>query len=157
VGKRGESVEKARRRHRQADARLLGHVARDRCGVACVLFMAKADETHPFGLRETRQVRDGDADQTKDGVDVIQFQRIDDEVKTVRQFLLDVCFGFLWPDLKYICHDVSSSSTGDCVVWRDIQYSIHNISQAGFGTDVRLAAPQEGLETFDRHGTWVFS
>ena len=86
VGQRDQAVQEARRGHGQANAGLLGHVAGD-CGcIARMLFMPEADEAHPLGLSQASQVRDGNAHQPKDGVDIVEFQGVDDEMKPVGQF-----------------------------------------------------------------------
>ena len=86
VGQRSQSIQEARRRHGQADAGLLGQEARDRSGVACVLLVTEGYDPHAFGLRHTRQIRDGNAGQTEDGVDSVEFQGIDNQMKSVGHF-----------------------------------------------------------------------
>jgi hypothetical protein len=86
VGQRRQAVEKPRGRDGQADTGLLGHVARDRRGIAGMLFVTKPDEAHALGLRQARQIGDGNPDQAEDGVDVIELEGIDDEVEAVGGF-----------------------------------------------------------------------
>jgi hypothetical protein len=91
VGQRGQTVEKSGRRHGEADAGLLGQKAGDRGGIAGVLFMAERQDANACGLRHTAEVRNWDAGHTVDRVQAIELERVDDEVKAVRQFPL--CFG----------------------------------------------------------------
>ncbi|MGY4297090.1 hypothetical protein ACVWXN_005185 [Bradyrhizobium sp. i1.4.4] len=94
VRERGETVEEAGRRHREADAGLLGEVAGNARGVAGVLLVAEGDHANTFGLRHAAQIRDRDARHIIDGVDAVQLERVDDEMKAIRQFLLGArCFG----------------------------------------------------------------
>src|SRR5713101_3533252 len=46
--------------------------------------MPKPDVSQPFRLRETGQVRDRNTRQAEDGIDTIEFQGIDHEMKPVR-------------------------------------------------------------------------
>ena len=85
IGQCGQAVQKAWRGHGQANPRLLGHVAGDGSRIAGVLFMTEADEAHPFRLGQAGQIRDRNANQTKDGVNVVVFQGIDYKVKPVGQ------------------------------------------------------------------------
>jgi hypothetical protein len=48
--------------------------------------VAEADEAQAFGLAHAGQVRDGNADQAVNGVDIVCFQRIDEQVKAVGLF-----------------------------------------------------------------------
>ena len=96
VGQRGQTVEEARRRHREADAGLLRQEAGDRRGIAGVLLVPERDDAHAFGLRHTAQIRDRDARHTVDRVDAVELERVDDEVKAIRQLLLCVlCVGYI--------------------------------------------------------------
>ena len=88
VGERGQAVEEARRRHREADARLLRQEARDRRGVAGILLVAEGEHAYARGLRHAAEVRDRDAGHAVDRLDAVELERIDDEVETVRQLLL---------------------------------------------------------------------
>jgi len=90
---RGEAVEEARRRHREADARLLGEIARDRCGIAGVLLMAEGEHADARGLRHAAEIGNGNARHAVDRLDVVELQRIDDEVKAVGLFLLGARLG----------------------------------------------------------------
>ena len=83
VGERGQAVEEAGRRHRQADAGLLREEAGGGGGVAGVLLVAERDHAHALGLRHAREVGDRNAGQAEDRVDAVQLQRVDDEVKAV--------------------------------------------------------------------------
>ena len=85
-----EAIQKPGRGHGQADAGLLCHVPGDCRGIARILFMSKTNESHSLRLRKTRQVGDRDTHEAEDRIDVIALQRIDDQMKAVRQFgLLD--------------------------------------------------------------------
>ena len=88
VGQRGEAVEEARRRHREADARLLGQEARDRGGVAGVLLVAEREHANAFGLRHAAEIGDRNARHAVDRVEAVELERIDDEVEAVGQLLL---------------------------------------------------------------------
>ena len=83
VGQRRQAVQEARRRHRQADARLGGEEAGRRGGIAGVLLVAEGDDPHALGLRLAREVGDGNARQPEDGVDAVELQGVDDEMETV--------------------------------------------------------------------------
>jgi hypothetical protein len=88
VGERGQAVEKTRRGNREADAGLLGEEARDRGGVARVLLVAEGDDADARGLRHAAEVRDRNAGHAIDRLDAVQLERVDDEMKAVRQLLL---------------------------------------------------------------------
>ena len=62
-------------------------------GVAGVLLVAERDHPHAFGLRHAREVGDRDAGQAEDRVDVVELQRIDDEVEAVGRS--SVCASFV--------------------------------------------------------------
>ncbi len=83
VGERGQAVEEARRRHRQADAGLAGEKARRGGGVAGMLLVAERDDAKALGLHLSRQVGDRNAGQPEHGVDAVQLQRLDDELEAV--------------------------------------------------------------------------
>ncbi|MGF6931108.1 hypothetical protein OKW41_000247 [Paraburkholderia sp. UCT70] len=76
--------------------------------------MTKADETHSFGLCQSRQVGNGDVDQSKNDIDVVQFQRIDDEMESVGRFgrLLFQCA--VCCELVGFCHDMSPGGGALC-------------------------------------------
>ena len=93
IGERGQAVEEARSRHRQANAGLLRQEAGDRSRIACVLFVPERDDAHTCSLGEAPQIRDRNARHTVDRVDVVELERIDDKVKAVRQRVL--CVGFV--------------------------------------------------------------
>ena len=94
VGQRGEAVEEAGRRDGEADARFLGQIAGDRGGVAGVLLVAEREHANALGLHHAAEVRDRDARHTIDGVDAVELERVDDEMKAIRQLLLGArCFG----------------------------------------------------------------
>jgi hypothetical protein len=88
MGEGGKAVEEARCRHGQTHARLPGEVARDRSGIAGVLLMAEREHADARGLRHAAEIGDRNARHAVDRVDVVELQRIDDEVKAVRQILL---------------------------------------------------------------------
>ena len=90
IGQRGQTVEEAGGRHGEADAGLLGQVAGDGRGVAGVLLMPERDDAYAGGLRQAAEVRDGDARHPVDGLDAIEHQRFDDEVKAVGQLPLGI-------------------------------------------------------------------
>ena len=96
VRQRGQPVEEAGRRHGEADARLLGQEAGDRRGVAGVLLVAERDDANAGGLRHAAEIRDRDAGHAIDRVDAVELERIDDEMKAVRQlaFRFGRAFGF---------------------------------------------------------------
>jgi len=48
-----------------------------------MLLMAKRDNSYAFGLRHAREIGNGNAGDTKDGVDAVELQGIDDEMKAV--------------------------------------------------------------------------
>ena len=88
MGERGQPVEKPGRRHRQADARRLGQEAGDRRGIAGVLLVAERNDTNPRRLRHPAKIGDRDAGHIVNGVDAVELERLDDEMKAVRQFAL---------------------------------------------------------------------
>ena len=88
VGERGQAVEEAGRRHREADAGLLGQEAGDRGRIAGVLLVAEREHADARGLRHAAEIRDRDAGHAVDRVEAVELERIDDEVKAVRQLLL---------------------------------------------------------------------
>jgi hypothetical protein len=81
---RDQAVEETRRRDREADAGLLRQKAGSSSGIAGGRLVMKADVADAFGLREARQVGDRNAGHAVDRVQAVQLQRIDDEVKAVR-------------------------------------------------------------------------
>jgi hypothetical protein len=91
IGERRQTVEKAGSRHRKADAGPFGQEAGD-CGrVAGVLLVPERDDADAFSLCHTAEVRDRDAGHAVDRLDAVELERIDDEVKAIRQ--LPLCFG----------------------------------------------------------------
>ena len=93
VGERGQAIEKAGRRHRQADAGFLGQEAGDRGGIAGVLLVAERDDADARGLRHAAEIRDRNAGHAVDRVEAVELERIDDEMKAVRQILLGSASG----------------------------------------------------------------
>ena len=91
VGQRRQAVEKAGRRHREADAGLLGQEAGDRGRIAGVLLVTERDDADARGLRHAAEVRDRDAGHAIDRVEAVELERIDDEMKAIRQ--LPLCRG----------------------------------------------------------------
>ncbi|MNK97059.1 hypothetical protein D3C87_1173740 [compost metagenome] len=83
IRQRRQPVQEAGRRHGQANARLLREKAGNRCGVAGILLMTKADNAHAVGLRQTGQIRDRNTGQAVDVLDAVQLQRFDDQMKTI--------------------------------------------------------------------------
>ena len=90
IGQRGQTVEKAGSRHREADAGLFRQEAGDCSCIAGVLLVPEREDAHARRLRHAAQVRDRDAGHTVDRVDAVELERIDDEMKAIRQLLL--CF-----------------------------------------------------------------
>ena len=88
IGQRGQTVEEAGSGHREANAGLLRQEAGDGRGVAGVLLMPERDDADAGGLRQTAEVRDRDARHTVDGLDAVERERLDDEVKAVGQLPL---------------------------------------------------------------------
>ena len=87
VGERGQSVQEAGRRYGEADAGLLGQEPGDGGGVAGVLLVAERKHADARGLGHAAEIRDRDAGHGVDRVESVQLERVDDEVKTVRQIL----------------------------------------------------------------------
>jgi len=50
-----------------------------------MLLVAERDHAHAFGLREAGEVGDGDAGKAEDRVDVVELERVDDEVEAIGQ------------------------------------------------------------------------
>ena len=92
---RGQAVEEAGSGHGQANAGLFRQVTCDRCGVAGVLLVPERDDAHARGLRHAAQVRDRNTGHAVDRVDAVELERIDDEVKAIRQLPLGVLRGCL--------------------------------------------------------------
>ncbi len=90
IGQCRQTVEEAGRRHRQADARRLRQETGDGRGVAGVLLMPERDDADAGRLRQTAEVRDRDAWHTVDGLDAVERERLDDEVKAVRQLPIGI-------------------------------------------------------------------
>src|SRR5882757_9834635 len=83
IGKRDEPVEEARSGHGQADAWLLREEPGSGGRVAGIALVPEADVADARSLREPGQIRDRDADDPVDGVDVVELQRIDDQVDPI--------------------------------------------------------------------------
>ncbi len=83
-----QSVEKAGRGNGEADAGLFRQEARDGCRISGVLLMPEGNHAHARRLRHASQVGDWNAGDTVDGIDAVQLQRIDHEMKTIRELLL---------------------------------------------------------------------
>jgi hypothetical protein len=90
MGQSRQAVEEARRRHGQADARLLGQIAGDRRRIAGVLLMTERDDPEAFALGDAAKIGDRNARNAVDRLDAVQLQGVDDEVKAVRQLLLRI-------------------------------------------------------------------
>ncbi len=88
VRKCGQSVEEARRRHGEADARLLGEEARDRGRVTGVLLVPERQYADARRLRHAAEIGDRNARHAVDRVDAVELERIDNEVKAIRQLAL---------------------------------------------------------------------
>ncbi len=88
VRERGKSVEEARRRHGEANARLLGQEAGDRRRIASILLVPERQHANAGSLRHAAQIGDRNSRHAIDRVEAVELERVDDEVKTVRQLLL---------------------------------------------------------------------
>ncbi len=88
VRQRGQAVEKAGRRHGEADAGLLGEEARDRGGIAGVLLVTEGEDADARGLRHAAEIRDRNAGHAVDRFDAVELERVDDEMKAVGQLPL---------------------------------------------------------------------
>ena len=88
VGERRQAIQKAGRRHGQAHAGLLGQEAGDGGGIAGVLLVAERQNADALGLRHAAEIGDRNAGHAVDRVEAVELQRIDDEVKPVRQLRL---------------------------------------------------------------------
>jgi hypothetical protein len=83
VGQRHHAVEEAGSGDGEANAWFLGQVAGDRRGVAGELLVPEADKADAFGLRQPRQVGYRDAGHAIDGVETVELQGIDHQMKSV--------------------------------------------------------------------------
>ena len=90
VGQRGQAIEEARSRNGKADAGLLGQVSGDRGGVAGDLLVAERDDTNALALRHAAEVRNRNSRHGINRVDIVQLERVNDEMEAIRQFLLRV-------------------------------------------------------------------
>ena len=88
VRERGQTVEEAWGRDREADAGLLRQEAGDRSGVAGVLLMTEGEHADARGLRHAPEVGDRNARHAIDRGQAVELERIDDEVEAVRQLPL---------------------------------------------------------------------
>ena len=88
IGQRSQAVEKTGSRDREADAGLLRQEAGDGGGIAGMLLVPEREDAHACRLRLAPQVGDRDARHPIDRVDVVELERIDDEMKTVRELWL---------------------------------------------------------------------
>ena len=88
VRQRGETVEEAGRRNREADAGLLGEEARDRGGIASILFMPEREDANPGGLRHAAEVGDRNARHAVDRGEPVELERVDDQIESVGELLL---------------------------------------------------------------------
>ena len=86
VGKRDETVEEARGRYRQADARFLRQEPGRRRRVTGIALVTEADVADARRLRDTGYVGDRDADHTVDCPDVVEFEGIDNQVVSIGEF-----------------------------------------------------------------------
>ena len=90
IGQRRQAVEKAGSRHREADAGLLRQEAGDCRRIAGVLLVTERDDADACRLCHAAEVRDRDAGHAVDRVEAVELERIDDEMKAIRQ--LPLCF-----------------------------------------------------------------
>src|SRR3546814_7453902 len=81
MGQRGQAVEEARRRHREADTRLLRQESGNRRRVAGALLVPEREDPQALALHETAKVGDRNAGHAIDRVDAVELQGVDDEVK----------------------------------------------------------------------------
>src|SRR5262245_24821392 len=88
IGERSQAVEKTGSRDREADAGLFCQIAGDGRCIAGVLLVAKRDDADACGLRHAAEVRDGNTRHAVDRVDAVELERVDGEVKAIRQLLL---------------------------------------------------------------------
>ena len=117
MSERGQAVEKAGRRNGEADAGLLGQKAGDRRGVTGVLFVAERNDANAGGLRHAAEIGDRNAGHAVDGLDTVELERIDDEVKSVRQ--LPLCFGVRgFRFLLHCCFSHGESSRSSSLSFR---------------------------------------
>src|SRR5579872_3742152 len=98
---RGQAIEEAGGRDRQAYAGLFGEVAGDRGGIAGILLMAEGEHTKAFGLRHPSEIGDRNARHAVNRLDVVELERVDDEMKTVGELLLGL--GCLRVETLYYC------------------------------------------------------
>ena len=99
VGERDDSVEEAGRGDGQADARPLGEEPGRRCRVPRVAFVPETDVADARGLRDARHICDRDADDAVDGADVVELERVDDQVISVGELgcgVVDRCCAPFW-------------------------------------------------------------
>jgi hypothetical protein len=121
---------KAGRRHGQADAGLAGQEAGGGRGVAGVLLMTERDHAHALGLCHPAQVGHRDARQAEDRVDVVELERVDDQMETIGQGL-------------FVLRRGAFCRLGD---WRRVQNCGHTCLldvrlYAGFGVRGPVATP----------------
>jgi hypothetical protein len=94
VGKRGEAVQEAGRRDGEADAGLLGEKTGGRRRIARVLFVTEGEHADAGCLRHAAEVGDRNARHAVDRGEAVELERVDDEMKAVRQLLLGArCLG----------------------------------------------------------------
>jgi hypothetical protein len=112
MGQRRKAVEEAGCRHGQTDARLLGEIAGDRCGIAGGLFVAERQHPDPLGLRHAAEVGNRNARHAIDRVEAIELECIDDQMEAIGQFLLGGCVGI--DALDYCGHPALPDFSCDC-------------------------------------------
>src|SRR5690606_28470441 len=83
-----QSIEKAGSGNGETDSGLFRQEARDGCGIPGVLLMPEGNHAHARRLRHASQVGDWNAGDTIDGIDAVQLQRSDHEMKAIRELLL---------------------------------------------------------------------
>ena len=74
----------------EADPGLLGQKAGNRRRVTRVLFVTERNDADTRGLRHAAEISDRNTGHAVDRLNAVQLERIDDEVKSIRQFLLCV-------------------------------------------------------------------
>ena len=110
IRKRCKAIEKARGRYCEADARLLSKKACDCRRIARILLMAEGNYPHSLGLGHAGEIGNGDSWETKNSVDVIELEGINDQMKTIGEF--NTAGNIV--HFRNVCHTVSqfSQSTG---------------------------------------------
>lgn len=91
-GQRHQAVEKPRARRRQANARPLRQETRGGRRVAGVAFVAKTDLADARPLGEAGHIGDRNARHAVDSPDVIELERIDEQMTAVSEIALSAAY-----------------------------------------------------------------